>query len=65
MPDRIEVVPYNPAWPSQFETESKLILRALGDNVVSVHHIGSTAIPGIPAKPIIDMLLEVDDNVQA
>jgi GrpB-like predicted nucleotidyltransferase (UPF0157 family) len=61
LPDRVVVVPYDPAWRSQFATEAELILRALGDNVVAVHHIGSTAIPGIFAKPIIDILLEVHD----
>ena len=41
--------------------ESKRIAEALGDNVVEIHHIGSTAIPGIYAKPIIDLLVEVTD----
>jgi GrpB-like predicted nucleotidyltransferase (UPF0157 family) len=44
-----------------FATESAEIAAALGDVVVAVHHVGSTAIPGIFAKPIIDILLEVDD----
>jgi GrpB-like predicted nucleotidyltransferase (UPF0157 family) len=64
LPDRVVVVPYDPAWPSEFETESKRILRALGDNVLYAHHIGSTAIPGIFAKPIVDILLEVHDLVR-
>ena len=64
MRDQIVVVPYDPAWQGEFETESKRILHALGNNVVSVHHIGSTAIPGIFAKPIIDILLEVNDLVR-
>ncbi len=41
--------------------ESKLFVLALGENVVAIHHIGSTAIPGIYAKPIIDILVEVKD----
>lgn len=64
MLDQIVVTPYDPAWQGEFETESKRILHALGNNVVSVHHIGSTAIPGIFAKPIIDILLEINDLVQ-
>ena len=58
---KVEVVPHDPNWRSAFETESKLIALALGENVVAIHHIGSTAIPQIHAKPIIDMLVEVKD----
>ena len=57
----IQVVPHNVAWKSDFETEGNLMVNALGETVVALHHIGSTAIPGIYAKPIIDFLLEVDD----
>ena len=60
-PRHIVVDPYDPAWVSEFERESRRITQALDDLVVRLHHIGSTAIPGIFAKPIIDMLLEVDD----
>jgi GrpB-like predicted nucleotidyltransferase (UPF0157 family) len=56
VPIRIEVVPHNPTWRNEFETESKRVTSALGKNVVMVHHIGSTAIPNIYAKPIIDLL---------
>ena len=58
---KVEVVPHEPNWRSAFETESKLIALALKDNVVAIHHIGSTAIPQIHAKPIIDILVEVKD----
>ncbi len=58
---KVEVVPHDPTWRGAFETESKLIALALRDNVVAIHHIGSTAIPEIHAKPIIDMLVEVKD----
>ena len=61
MPRRVSVVPHDPAWHQNFEIESKQIARALGDIVLSLHHIGSTAIPGIFAKPIIDILLIVDN----
>jgi GrpB-like predicted nucleotidyltransferase (UPF0157 family) len=56
---KVEVVAHNPNWKQEFERESNLVADALGNNVVKVHHIGSTSIPGIYAKPIIDMLLEV------
>ena len=61
---RIQVVAHDPAWRSEFEAEEKRIARALGDIVVRLHHIGSTAIPGIFAKPIIDILLEVENIVR-
>jgi GrpB-like predicted nucleotidyltransferase (UPF0157 family) len=58
---KVEVLPHNPNWREAFEDESKQVAVALGDNVVAVHHIGSTAITTIYAKPIIDMLVEVRD----
>lgn len=58
---KVEVVPHDPSWRGAFETESKQIALALTENVVAIHHIGSTAIPQIHAKPIIDMLVEVKD----
>ncbi len=58
---KVEVVPYDPKWREAFEVESFLVTEALGANVVAIHHIGSTAIPGIYAKPIIDLLVEVQD----
>ena len=64
MPRRILVVAHDRAWRSEFEEEAERIARALGDIVVHLHHIGSTAIPGIFAKPIIDFLLEVDDIIE-
>jgi GrpB-like predicted nucleotidyltransferase (UPF0157 family) len=59
MTRRVEVVPNNPNWLNAFENESKQVAVVLGNNLVAVHHIGSTAIPMIHAKPIIDMLVEV------
>jgi GrpB-like predicted nucleotidyltransferase (UPF0157 family) len=54
----IRVVPYDSHWPARYEAEAKRIRDEIGDVVVRVHHIGSTAVPGLGAKPIIDMLLE-------
>jgi GrpB-like predicted nucleotidyltransferase (UPF0157 family) len=56
---KVEVVPHDPKWRDAFEIESKSVADALGENVVTIHHIGSTAIPNIYAKPIIDLLVEV------
>lgn len=52
----LKVAPYCLDWPKMFAAEAKLIKQALGDNCVTIHHIGSTAVPGLNAKPIIDML---------
>ena len=59
----IEVLPYDPAWPQRFETEAALLAPVFGDNLVANHHVGSTSVPGLAAKPIIDMLPEVH-NIQ-
>ena len=53
------VVPYDDTWPQKFEAEAKKISDILGDNCIEVHHIGSTAIPGIYAKPIIDIPIAI------
>jgi GrpB-like predicted nucleotidyltransferase (UPF0157 family) len=56
---KVEIVDYNPAWPAFYEREKNLILNACGDKVYSIEHIGSTSVPGLGAKPIIDILLGV------
>ncbi len=58
---KIEVVPYNPAWPQMFEKEASLIKEILGDNCIAIHHIGSTSVPELSAKPIIDIIPVVSD----
>jgi GrpB-like predicted nucleotidyltransferase (UPF0157 family) len=58
---KVEVVPPNPAWREEFASESRRIALVMGENVVAIHHIGSTAITGIYAKPVIDFLIEVKD----
>ncbi len=58
---KIEVVPYDPAWPAAFAAERALLNDALGDAAVEIHHIGSTSVPGLAAKPIIDILVEATD----
>lgn len=61
---QIEVVPYNPEWPVMFEKESSIIKTALGNQLIAVHHIGSTSVPGLAAKPKIDMIVVVKDPTQ-
>src|SRR5918996_855966 len=58
---KVEVVPHDPRWRDAFEAEAEQVAAALGENVVAVHHIGSTAIPNIYAKPIVDLLVVVRD----
>jgi GrpB-like predicted nucleotidyltransferase (UPF0157 family) len=60
MTRKVEVVPHNPNWLNIFETESKQIAIALGENVIAIHHIGTTSIETIYTKPIIDILVEVN-----
>ena len=56
----IVLVPHDPTWASAFREEADRIQRALGPRLVALHHIGSTAIPGILAKPVIDMLAVIE-----
>jgi len=57
---RVQVVPYDEDWPQQFETEASQIRAALGAELRVIEHIGSTAVPGLPAKPVIDIAISVE-----
>jgi len=57
----IQVLPYNPHWPIDFQQEAANLIQALGDNCITIHHIGSTSVPGLAAKPIIDIIPVVRD----
>jgi GrpB-like predicted nucleotidyltransferase (UPF0157 family) len=57
----ITIADYNPAWPARYERERARIAQALGDSAVRIEHIGSTAVPGLAAKPIVDILVTVTD----
>jgi GrpB-like predicted nucleotidyltransferase (UPF0157 family) len=58
----IPLFDYDPAWPAQYEGEAAKIRSALGDTALVLEHVGSTSIPGMSAKPIIDILLAVADS---
>ena len=58
---RVYLLPHDPRWHDEFVRESAAVAAALGDLHVTIHHIGSTAIPGIAAKPVIDMIPVVHD----
>ncbi len=57
----MSVVRYDARWPTAYEEESTHLLAVLGAVIVSIHHIGSTAVPDLAAKPVIDILMEVRD----
>ena len=60
-PGVVHLVEYDPAWPERFEVERSRILSALGQRARRIEHIGSTSVPGLVAKPIIDVVVELDD----
>jgi GrpB-like predicted nucleotidyltransferase (UPF0157 family) len=59
---RIPIVDYDPEWPERFEREAERIRRVLGPRAPRIEHVGSTSVPGLVAKPIIDILLAVADS---
>jgi GrpB-like predicted nucleotidyltransferase (UPF0157 family) len=59
--NRIEIVPYDPSWPAAFEAEAARLRNALGALALRIDHHGSTAVPGLAAKPIIDIQVSVAD----
>ena len=60
--EHVAVVPYDPAWPARFEQERDHLLACMPDGlIVRIEHFGSTAVPALAAKPIIDMVVEVAD----
>jgi GrpB-like predicted nucleotidyltransferase (UPF0157 family) len=60
--ERVVIAEYDPAWPQLYAREAERIRAALGDRALAVDHVGSTSVPGLPAKPIIDIDLTVADS---
>ena len=60
--DKIQLVEYDPEWPTVFVREAEMARAVLGPRALRIEHIGSTSVPGLPAKPTIDMLLVVVDS---
>ncbi|SDC23241.1 GrpB domain, predicted nucleotidyltransferase, UPF0157 family [Pelagirhabdus alkalitolerans] len=56
MARKVEVCSYDDEWTKRFEDEAKVLKNIFKDELVAVHHIGSTAVPGLKAKPIIDLM---------
>jgi GrpB-like predicted nucleotidyltransferase (UPF0157 family) len=66
MPEEVIIVPYDPAWPALYEAEAARLRAALpADLVLAMEHFGSTAIPGLAAKPVIDILVAVPSIAEA
>ncbi|HSI72827.1 MAG TPA: GrpB family protein [Fimbriimonas sp.] len=57
----IEIVPYRDSWPDEFLQIGKIICEALGEDALAIHHIGSTSVPGLDAKNVIDIQVTVAD----
>ena len=61
-PRLIALTEYDPSWPTAYAEVAERVRRALGDQVLDLEHVGSTAVPGLAAKPIIDLDLTVADS---
>jgi GrpB-like predicted nucleotidyltransferase (UPF0157 family) len=61
MPRRIEIAAYDQGWPALYEAEAARLCEVFGPELVAIHHIGSTAVPNLPAKPIIDIMAIIRD----
>lgn len=60
-PVRVEIVEYDPAWPARFAGRAAELRGVLGDRARLIEHVGSTSVPGLAAKPVIDIAVAVDD----
>ena len=71
MPQHITVVDYDPGWPLEYAREKEKIAAVLKNNCIALYHIGSTSVPGLAAKPVIDIkaavrsLEQVDEAAEA
>ena len=55
--DPVRIVDYDPSWPAGFEAERKMLVPVFAGAAVTIEHVGSTAVPGLAAKPILDLLI--------
>src|SRR5215213_3867268 len=59
---QIVIIDYDPRWPEQFQEHAEILSRALGSTALDIEHVGSTSVPELPAKPIIDIDVVVEDS---
>ena len=55
----LTLVPYDVEWPARFAAESARLMQAVGDRVIAIEHVGSTAVPGLAGKPVLDVGIAV------
>ncbi|MCP2182253.1 GrpB domain, predicted nucleotidyltransferase, UPF0157 family [Prauserella alba] len=60
-PARVEIVDYHPEWPRRFARRAAELRELLGERARLVEHIGSTSVPGLAAKPVVDIVVGIDD----
>jgi GrpB-like predicted nucleotidyltransferase (UPF0157 family) len=60
----IELREYDPCWPDRYADHASRLRAALGERAVRIEHVGSTSVPGLVAKPIVDIVLEVPDSAR-
>lgn len=65
MTTSLRLVPYDSAWPARFALEAKRVARALGAVAVAIEHVGSTAVPGLDGKPVLDIAIAVANDADA
>jgi GrpB-like predicted nucleotidyltransferase (UPF0157 family) len=58
----VRIIPYDPAWPAAYEQVAGRVRTALGDNALELAHVGSTSVPGLAAKQVIDIDVTIADN---
>jgi GrpB-like predicted nucleotidyltransferase (UPF0157 family) len=58
----VQLAEYDPEWPGLFAREAERIARVLGNSAIRIEHVGSTSVPGLAAKPIIDIVMEVANS---
>lgn len=65
MAGTLNLVPYDPDWPARFEAEAARLRSALNETPTAIEHVGSTAIPGVPGKPVLDVAVAVTSESAA
>jgi GrpB-like predicted nucleotidyltransferase (UPF0157 family) len=61
----LRLVPYDPAWPARFAAEAERVGEALGKHAIAIEHVGSTAVPGLGGKPVLDLAVAVEGEAAA
>src|SRR5215469_8026969 len=61
---KVQIVDYDPRWPALFSKHAERVREALGSSALRIEHTGSTSVPGLAAKPVIDIVLIVHDSAR-